>query len=182
MKPTLAAIIAFATAIISLLNASGQTLTVNVSDILLGLNQKWAEAYMTKHPTAAIQVTGDGTAATFATLAKRKADLVVVARAIHFKEAQACEAAFGRRPVESKVAVSGLAVYVNTNNPVKVLNYDELYDVFHGESKNWKELAGGKDRAILVYAQATNSVHGELFNEEVLSGRGFSAGVQGCRR
>jgi phosphate transport system substrate-binding protein len=101
----------------------------------------------------------------------------VVARAIHFKEVQACEAAFGRRPVEGKVAVSGLAVYVNTNNPVKVLNYDELYDVFHGESKTWKELAGGKDQTISVYAQATNTVHGELFNEEVLSGRGFAAGV-----
>ena len=177
MKLTLAAIVAFTTAIIPLSTVSGQTLTVNVSDSLLGLNQKWAEAYKAKHPTVAIQVTGDGTTATFAALAKKKADLVMVSRAIHFKEAQACEAAFGRRPVEGKVAVSGLAVYVNTNNQVKVLNYDELYDIFHGESKNWKDLAGGKDRAISVYAQATNSVHGELFNEEVLSGRGFSAGV-----
>jgi phosphate transport system substrate-binding protein len=177
MKPTLAAIIALITAVISLSTASGQTLTVKVSDTLLSLNQKWVEAYKAKHPTAEIRVTGEGTAATFATLAEKKADLVVVSRAIHFKEAQACEAAFGRRPVEGKVAVSGLAVYVNTNNPVKVLNYDELYDIFHGESKNWKVLASGKDQAISVYAQATNSVHGELFNEEVLSGRGFSAGV-----
>lgn len=177
MKPTLAAIIALTTAIIPLSTASGQTLTVNVSDTLLGLNQKWVEAYKAKHPTAAIRVKGDGTAATFATLAEKRTDLVVVSRAIHFKEAQACEAAFGRRPVEAKVAVSGLAVYVNTNNPIKVLNYDELYDIFHGETKTWKVLAGGKDQAISVYAQATNTVPGELFNEEVLSGRGFSAGV-----
>ncbi len=177
MKPTLAAIIALITAIISLSTASGQTLTVNVSDTLLSLNQKWAEAYKAKHSTAEIQVTGEGTAAAFAALAGKKADLVVVSRAIHFKETQACEAAYGRRPVDTKVAVSGLAVYVNTNNPVKVLNYDELYDIFHGETKTWKVLAGGKDQTISVYAQTTNTVHGELFNEEVLSGRGFSAGV-----
>ena len=171
----LIAVIALGVNVFPLAFASGQTLTVKVSDTLLGLNQKWAEAYKTKHPAAAIQVTGDGTAAAFGTLAEKKADLVLVSRAMRYKEAQACEAAFGRRPAEGKVAVSGLAVYVNTNNPVKVLTYDELYEVFRGQTKNWKELDGGQDQAISIYVQATNFVHGELFNEEVLSGKGFSA-------
>ena len=128
-------------------------------------------------PAAAIQVMGDGTAAAFASLAEKKADLVLVARAIHYKEAQACEAAFGRRPAEYKVAVSGVAVYVNTNNTVKVLTYGELFAIFQGQSQNWKDLDGDKDQAISVYAQATNSVNGELFNEEVLNGSGFPAEV-----
>ena len=34
-----------------------------------------------------------------------------------------------------------------------------------------------KELAISVYAQATNSVHGELFNEEVLNGKGISTEV-----
>ena len=156
---------------------SGQTLTIKVSDTLLVLNQKWAEAYKTKHPAADIQVSGEGTSVVFATLAEKKADLVLVSRSMRYKEAQACEAALGRRPVEHKVAVSGLAVYVNTNNPVKVIKYDELNDIFRGRSKNWKDLDGGNDQAISVYAQVTNSIHGELFNEEVLDGQGFSAEV-----
>jgi phosphate transport system substrate-binding protein len=64
---------------------------------------------------------------------------------------------------------------VNASNPVKVLTYDELAAIFQGQTRNWKELDGGKDQAVSVYAQATNSVNGELFNEEVLSGRGFAA-------
>jgi phosphate transport system substrate-binding protein len=175
MRRTLIAIVVIATGILSLASTSGQTLTIKVSDTLLGLNQKWAEAYTAKHPGAAIHVTSEATAATFATLAKKKADIVVVPRAMRYKEVQPCEAAFGRRPAEFKVAVSGLSVFVNTNNPVKVLTYDELFAIFQGKSQNWKEFDGGKDKAISVYAQATNSVNGELFNEEVLNGRGFAA-------
>lgn len=178
MKKTHAVIVALATVIFPMGMASGQSLTLKVSDTLLGLNQKWAEAYKAKHPTADIQVTGDRTAAVFATLAEKKADLVVVSRGIRYKEAQACVAVFGRRPPDSKVAVSGVAVYANTNNLVKVINYDELAGIFQGQTKNWKELDGGADQAISIYAQATNSVAGELFNDEVLSGRGFSAEVQ----
>lgn len=178
MKPKLSALVALTAVILPLAIASGQTLTIKVSSTLLGLNQRWAEAYQSKHPGAAIQVTGDGMAAVFSTLAAQKADLVFVSRAIRFKEAQACEAAFGRRPAVCKVAVSGLAVYVNTNNAVKVLNYDELADIFGGQTENWKHLDGGVDQAITVYAPDTNSVVGELFNEEVLNGRGFSARVK----
>lgn len=177
MKKTFAALVALSTAIFTLATASGQTLIVKVSDTLLGLNQKWAEAYQAKHPAVAIQVAGEGTAAVFAALAGKKADLVVASRAVRYKEAQACEAAFGRRPMVYKAAVSGVAVYVNTTNPVNVISYDELYDIFRGRSQSWKELDGGKDQAISVYAQDTNSVYGELFNEEVLDGGGFSAEV-----
>jgi phosphate transport system substrate-binding protein len=157
--------------------ASGQTLSVKVSNTLLELNQKWATTYKVKHPAADIQVTGDETAAIFATLAEKKADLVFVPRAIRYKEAQACEAALGERPAESKVAVSGLVVYVHTNNLVQVLEYEELNNIFHGQTQNWKDLSGGKDQTITVYAQATNSVLGELFDAEVLEGMGFSARV-----
>jgi phosphate transport system substrate-binding protein len=177
MKKILATIVALAAAILPLTVACGQTITVKVSNTLLGLNQKWAEAYKAKHPAATIQVTGDGTAAAFASLAEKKADLVLVSRAIRYKEAQTCEAAFGRRPAECKVAVSGVAVYVNTNNPIKVLTYDDLFAIFRGQSQNWKDLDGGKDQAISVYTQATNSANGELFNEEVLNGSGFLTDV-----
>lgn len=177
MNKILAGFIALTIATLSSGIASGQTLTVKASNTLLDLNQKWADAYKLKHPAADIQVTGDETAVAFATLAEKKVDLVFVPRAIHYREAQACEAAFGRRPAESKVAVTGLAVYVHTNNLVKVIEYEELADIFHGQTQNWKDLDGGKDQVISAYAQATNSVLGELFDAEVLEGAGFSAKV-----
>lgn len=177
MKTTLVGILALTTATFMGGMASGQTLTVKVSHTLLELNQKWADAYKAKHPAADIQVTGDETTSAFATLADKQADLIFVPRAMRFKEAQACEATLGRRPAENKVAVSGLAVYVHTNNLVKVLEYEELSNIFHGQTQNWKDLDGGTDHVISAYAQATNSVLGELFDAEVLEGMGFSAKV-----
>jgi phosphate transport system substrate-binding protein len=177
MKKILAALVVLATVLLPLRDASGQTVTVKVSNTLLGLNQKWAAAYQAGHPAVTLQVTGADTPAVLAALADKQADLVLVPRAMRYKEAQACQTAFGRRPAEAKVAVSGVAVYVNSTNPVQVVSYDELAAIFGGQSQNWKELDGGRDQPISVYAPATNSVQGELFNEEVLNGRGFPAGV-----
>lgn len=174
MQRTLTGIIALTAAFLPLAVASGQTLTIKTSDTLVALNQKWVEAYKAKHPNAAILVTSESTTATLAALADKKANLVIIPRSIRFKEAQACEAALGKKPAENKLAVSGLAVYINTNNPVKELTYDELYAIFNGQSHNWKEFDGGKDQAISVYVLATNGVPGELFKEEVMSGKGFS--------
>jgi phosphate transport system substrate-binding protein len=159
-----------------MISGSAQTITIKGSDTLLGLSQKWADAYKVKHPGVALQVAGGGAPAAFAALADKKLDIALASRSIRYKEAEPFEAAFGQRPAECKVAVSGLAVYVNTNNPVKVLTYDELFGIFKGKHRNWKELGGG-ELAISVYAQETNSVHGELFGEEVLNGKGISAEV-----
>ena len=177
MNNTFAKILALLMALASLPHVFGQALTVHGSDTLLGLNQKWADAYKAKHPEVVPQVAGGGAAAAFAALAEKKLDIALASRSIRHKETEACEATFGQRPAEYKVAVSGLAVYVNTNNPVKVLTYDELFGIYRGKHTSWKDL-GGKEVAVSVYAQATNSVHGELFNEEVLNGKGTSTEVR----
>jgi phosphate transport system substrate-binding protein len=146
-----------------------QTITIKTSDTLAGIGQKWAEAYVAAHAGAKIEATGGATTAAFAALAERKASIAMVPRGIRFKEAQPCEAAFGSRPTEFKVAVNGVAVYVSANNPAKVLTYAELEEIFKGKQRNWKGL-GGKDAPIVVYGVATNTPAGELFMEEVLTG------------
>lgn len=153
--------------------AGGQTINLQTADSLQPLSQKWADAYKSTHPASNIRVSPDSTAGVFAALANKQADLVIVPRAMRFKEIQACETAFGQRPADTKLAVCGVAVYVNSNNPVGELNYNELYEIFHGEAKSWKEFEGGKDQPISLYAVATNTPLGELFNAEVMSGRGF---------
>jgi phosphate transport system substrate-binding protein len=159
-----------------MISGSAQTITIKGSETLLGLSQKWADAYKAKHPGVALQVAGGGAPAAFAALAEKKLDIALASRSIRYKEAEPFETAFGQRPTEYKVAVNGLAVYVNASNPVKVLTYDELFGIYKGKHTNWKEL-GGEELAISVYAQQTNSVHGELFGEEVLNGKGISTEV-----
>ena len=161
-------------ALVLLPPASGfcQSLTVSGSDTLLDLSRKWAAAYNAQTTGALVQVSGGSAATAFAALAEKKIDIALTSRALRFKEAEACVAAFGQRPPEYKVAVNGLAVYVNATNPVKALTYDELFNIFSGQRKDWKEFDGGEPLEIVVYAEATNSLYGELFNDEIMAGKG----------
>jgi len=157
--------------------ALAQPITINASDTLVPVSQKWAAAYMGKHPDARIQVAGGGAAAALEALANRKADIAAVPRSMRYTEADACQAAFGKRPPEYKVGVNAVAVYVHADNPVKVVTYDELFDIFRGKRRNWKEL-GGRDATITVYGQGTNTPAGELFLEEVLNRKEMAGDVR----
>jgi phosphate transport system substrate-binding protein len=157
-------------------SVSAQPLTINCSDTLVSLSQKWADTYTAKHPDTKIQVTGSGTPAVFATFAAGKCNLVIAPRAMRYKEAQPCVVAFGQRPTEFKVGVNGVAVYVHPDNPVQVLNYDELFDIYKGKRRNWKQF-GGRDATITAYGVETNTAAGELFAEEVLSSKGMTNDV-----
>ncbi len=177
MKRTLVRTILALAALVPVTPSFAQTIAVDGSETLLGLSQRWAEAYKAKHPGTTIQATANGAAAAFAALAEKKLDIALVSRSIRYKEADACEAALGQRPTAYKVSVYGIAVYVNANNPVKVLTYDELFGIFRGKHKSWKDV-GGEKQPITVYTQNTNSAPGELFNEEVLGGKGVLGKVQ----
>jgi phosphate transport system substrate-binding protein len=177
MKRRFSATILLLTAAAFVAPAFGQSITVKTSDTLAVIGQKWAETYAAVGAGARIQTTSDATPAVFAALAERKAKIALVPRGIRFKEVQPCEAAFGSRPTEFKVGVNGVAIYVNANNPVKVLTYDELEGIFKGKSTNWKAL-GGRDAPITVFGAATNTPAGELFSEEALAGGAPASNVR----
>jgi len=170
MRKSPAGAILLATVLALVASASAQPITSAGSDSLVTLGQKWAETYQTKHSEVKIQVAGGGAAPAFESLAGRRINLATVSRSIRFKETEACTKAFGGRPTEYKLGVNGAVVYVNADNPVKVLNYDELAAVFTGKLRNWKKL-GGPDLPIMLYGQDTNSAAGELFVLEVLMGQ-----------
>ena len=153
-------------------------ITVKGSDTLVILAQKWAEVYMGKNPEVKIQVTGGGTGTGFAALQDRKTDLCNASRKIKAKEIATCMAAFGgAKPTEYKVAVDGLSVYVNAENPVKELTIEQVELIFTGKIKNWKEV-GGKDAPIVLYSRENSSGTYEFFKEHVLQGKDFAASAQ----
>ena len=112
--------------------ASAGSITIKGSDTLVILAQKWAETYMSKHPETKIQVTGGGSGIGFAALQNKTTDIADASRPIKAKELEACIKAFGRRAAEYKVAVDGLSVYVNNDNPVKELSLEQLEGIFTG--------------------------------------------------
>jgi phosphate transport system substrate-binding protein len=167
MPTALARLLTLVAALVSLTSVVAETITAAGSDTLVSLGQKCAAAYQAKHPETKILVAGGGEAAAFEALAEHKINLATVSRSIRFRETDACKKVFGQRPTEFKLGVNGAVVYVNADNPLKVLNYDELAAVFTGKTRNWKNL-GGPDLPITVYGVDTNSAAGELFVVEVM--------------
>ncbi|HAB15261.1 MAG TPA: PstS family phosphate ABC transporter substrate-binding protein [Verrucomicrobiota bacterium] len=152
-------------------------ITVKGSDTLVVLAQKWAEIYMGKHADVKIQVTGGGTGTGFAALQNQTTDICNASRKIKAKEQENCIKAFGKRPTEYKVAMDGLSVYVNADNPISELSLEDLEGIFTGKIKNWKEV-GGSDGLITVYSRENSSGTYEFFKEHVLQGKDFAASAQ----
>ena len=152
-------------------------ITVKGSDTLVILAQKWAETYMGQHTDTKIQVTGGGTGTGFAALQSQTTDLCDASRKAKPAEIANCLKVFHARPTEYKVALDGLSVYVNAENPIKELSLDQLKDIFTGKVKNWKDI-GGADSPITVYSRENSSGTYEFFKEHVLKGQDFAASAQ----
>ena len=159
-------------------NLQAGNITVKGSDTLVILAQKWAEVYMGQHQDVKIQVSGGGTGTGFAALQNQTTDLCDASRKAKPAEIANCVKLFGgKRPMEYKVALDGLSVYVSPENPVKELTLDQVGDIFTGKIKNWKEV-GGPDAPITVYSRENSSGTYEFFKEHVLKGKDFAASAQ----
>lgn len=158
--------------------ASAETkITVKGSDTMVILAQKWAETYMAANSGTTIQVTGGGTGTGVAALQNNTTDLCNASRPLKSTEVLNCIKAFGKKPNEHKVALDGLAVYVNASSSVKELSLAQLSEIFTGKVTNWKDV-GGNDAPIVLYSRENSSGTYEFFKEHVLSGKDFAAGAQ----
>ena len=66
--------------------------------------------------------------------------------------------------VENIVAIDGIAVISNKENPVKNITTEQLVKIYKGEIKNWQEL-GGKDEQIIVLGREAASGTRDAFEE-----------------
>lgn len=163
---------------LSSLAAAETKITVKGSDTMVILAQKWAETYMAANKGTTIQVTGGGTGTGFAALQNKTTDLCNASRPIKSPgEVLGCIRAFGKKPVEYKVALDGLAVYVSADNPVTELTLSQVSDIFLGKIRNWKDV-GGKDAPITLYSRENSSGTYEFFKDHVLNKQDFDATAQ----
>jgi phosphate transport system substrate-binding protein len=153
------------------------SITVKGSDTLVILAQKWAEEYMSTHADTKIQVTGGGSGIGFAALQSQTTDLCDASRKAKSAELENCIKAFGAPPKEYKVALDGLSVYVNSDNPINEITEDQLKQIFTGKATNWKDF-GGADAPITVYSRENSSGTYEFFKEHILRGADFAASSQ----
>lgn len=155
---------------------AGNAVTIKGSDTLVRLGQRWAEEYMKKNPDAVIQVSGGGSGTGIAALINGTTDICEASRDMKKKEYQLAEKQ-GVKPFRVSVALDGIALFLNENNPVEVLSIPQLKAIYTGEITNWKQV-GGPDARIILYGRENNSGTYAFFKEHVLEGEDYAAETQ----
>jgi len=140
------------------------------SDTLNNLMTLWAEGYKKEYPNIRIQIEGKGSSTAPPALIQGTSQLGPMSRLMKAEEIDAFEKKYGYKPTAVRVAVDGLAVFVNKDNPVKGLTLQQVDGIF---SKG--HACGGK--AINTWGQAGVA---EWANQPIsLYGRNSASGTYG---
>jgi len=110
------------------------------SDTLNNLMTYWAEGYKKSYPNVNIQMEGKGSSTAPPALIEGTAQLGPMSREMKGAEIDRFEAKYGYKPTRVRVALDGIAVYVNKDNPVEKLTFKQLDGIFSSTRKR-----GGKD-------------------------------------
>ena len=110
------------------------------SDTLNNLMTFWAEGFQKQYPNVRIQIEGKGSSTAPPALISGTAQLGPMSRPMKAEEIDEFEKKYGYKPTAIRVAVDGLAVYVNKDNPLTELTLAQVDGIFSKTRKG-----GGKD-------------------------------------
>ena len=133
------------------------------STSVLPLAEQFALAFMKKHPKVTITYTGGGSGAGAKQATDGTVDIGATSRGIKMKEADL---------ISYPVARDGVAIIVNSANPVNDLSMEQAAKIFEGEISDWSAV-GGNAGSITVYNREEGSGTRDTFEsfvtEEVIA-------------
>jgi len=100
------------------------------SDTLNNLMTFWAEGYRKEYPNIRIQIEGKGSTTAPPALIQGTSQLGPMSRQMKAEEIDAFEKKYGYKPTAVRVAVDGIGVFVNKDNPVKCLTMQQIDGIF----------------------------------------------------
>jgi len=100
------------------------------SDTLNNLMTLWAEAFQKQFPGVKIQIEGKGSSTAPPALISGTAQLGPMSRLMKPEELDGFEKQYGYKPTAIRVAVDGLAVFVNKDNPLTELTMPQVDAIF----------------------------------------------------
>lgn len=121
--------------------AGKRTITMKGSDTMVILGGRWVEHYAKQFPEITLQVTGGGSGTGIKALIDGETHVCQASRSMKPKEREAVKAKHGKEPVEFKVALDGLAIFVHESNPIQEISLDQLKGIYTGKLKTWGKLA-----------------------------------------
>lgn len=110
------------------------------SDTLNNLMSLWAESFNKAYPNVKVQIEGKGSTTAPPALIAGTAQLGPMSRDMRGTEVDQFEKRFGYKPTQIRAAVDALAVFVNKDNPLKCLSFEQADAMF---SKSRRQ--GGKE-------------------------------------
>lgn len=165
MKKALLSMIVIAA--VALSAVAEQKIVLDGSTTVGPIAKAFAEYYMAAHPDVNITVSESGSGNGAKSLVNGVCDIADMSRPMKDKEFLAA-AEKGIQPVAHVVALDGLPVLVNPQNPVKGLTVEQVRDIYLGKINNWKQV-GGPDMGIVVISRDTNSGTYETFEKMVMA-------------
>lgn len=138
-----------------------------------GANEQRVIGKTRQGKTVTVEVAAHGSSTGFSALKKSNADLAAASRPIKDSELVDLEPLGDLKSpdAEQVIAIDGLAIILNPQNPLNTLNTEQLAQIFNGEVSLWEDV-GGVGGAIHLYARDDQSGTYDTFKELVLNRRG----------
>ena len=144
---------------------AASNLSVAGSTTVLPLAEACAREFNLGQKDVVVNVAGGGTDAGLRRLATGTADIAMTSRRVGDYEMEALGGHLAEHPI-ARDAVSIVVSPSIRESGIDDLSQDQLWAIYAGEIKGWKEL-GGPDREIIAVSRSSGSGTGEIFSERV---------------
>ena len=142
------------------------------SDTLNNVMTFWAEGFRKQYPNVKIQIEGKGSSTAPPALIAGTAQLGPMSRLMKPTEIDEFEKKYGYKPTPLRVAVDGLAIFVNKDNPLQKITLPQVDAIFSSTRK------GGHPADILTWGGL--GLKGEWSAKPIsLFGRNSASGTYG---
>jgi phosphate transport system substrate-binding protein len=158
-------------------SAHADRLVIKGSDTLgAKLVPQLAEQFKAQHPGTTFDIAAEGSTTGIAAIIDGTAEIGMSSRRAKTSEVGAA-AAKGKHMKPTIVAFDGIAVIVNSGNPIKGLTKKQVEQIFTGDVTDWSAV-GGSGGKISVYTRNTSSGTYSDFKELAMKKRDYAGGSQ----
>jgi len=157
--------------------ARADRLVIKGSDTLgAKLVPQLAEQFKSQHPGTTFDIAAEGSTTGIAAIIDGTAEIGMSSRRAKPAEVGAA-AAKGKSMKPTIVAYDGIAVIVNSANPVKALTKKQVEQIFTGDVTDWSAVGGSGGR-ISIYTRNTSSGTYSDFKELAMKKRDYAGSSQ----
>jgi len=160
-----------------LAEVKAERLVIKGSDTLgAKLVPQLAESFKAQHPGTTFDIAAEGSTTGIAAIIDGTAEIGMSSRRAKSSEVGAATAK-GRNMKPVIVAYDGIAVIVNSANPVKALTKKQVEQIFAGDVADWSAVAGSGGK-ISIYTRNTSSGTYSEFKELAMKKRDYAKSSQ----